>query len=620
MQFAPGQRVFDRYVVEAFLGDGPTGEVYRARHERLGHRVALKMLSEPFDDRLGARFGRAARLLARIRHPSVVGVVDYGLISDRIPCLVTEFAPGYSLRQILSRRGALPWEEAVKLVLGVLNGVSAIHAHSVLHRNLKPGNVIVTPGHPEQIRIVDLLFATATDAEGDTAITAEGESVGAPAYASPEQIMGRPLDARSDVYSVGLILYELVTGSSPRDARNMKAALESLDFTLEAPIAPTPLPPLPGPLTDALDAALAPDPQERPDSARLFARQLRTIRRALAPDASPEVVPGPPVAQTGVAAPPAGADQTTPAASAPAPAAAPVSATASPGSPPGLRAVTSPGVDMTAIRERLRAGRSGTGTDPNLALPISVGPSGVANAPLSRPLSQPGVLLRPTTRPGTQGRTTSPGRADESPWAEVRASAPGSAMSRPFVAGAGGARPVSRPVQPERMPARPMPSGPSSEEPSPQPSVPPPVLTRMRTQPGLRMQTNPGTALHATHPSVAAEGQIRVRGVMAARLPASELGNPEVRRWLRALIAELGVSFQLGAQFWVGVMRAPSDEEMRQLAASVLDTIRSRFDGVGGRVEWTPVDEHFDLTTASARGIAPPPLEILELLELVSDE
>ena len=134
------------------------------------------------------------------------------------------------------------------------------------------------------------------------------------------------------------------------------------------------------------------------------------------------------------------------------------------------------------------------------------------------------------------------------------------------------------------------------------------------------MQTNPGTALHATHPSVAAEGQIRVRGVMAARLPASELGNPEVRRWLRALIAELGVSFQLGAQFWVGVMRAPSDEEMRQLAASVLDTIRSRFDGVGGRVEWTPVDEPFDLTTASARGIAPPPLEILELLELVSDE
>ncbi len=289
----PGETVLGRYEVEGLIGEGGMGRVYRARHARLGHRVALKVLHQ-VRPQTAARFEREAELMARVRHPNVVALLDYGLLGDGRPCIAMEHVDGQLLDERLAATGAVPWAEALDILVGILDGLDAIHAQAVLHRDLKPGNVLLVPSATGQPRpkLLDFGIAKAIDDEGP-GLTRVGSFVGTPAYASPEQLFGGPLDARSDLYSATLLFHELVAGALPFDTDTLAALLERTQRHPSAPLPPPGLPPLPSGLAQAVHAALSPQPDARPGSARSYARALREVRRGLVRMARPEAISPP---------------------------------------------------------------------------------------------------------------------------------------------------------------------------------------------------------------------------------------------------------------------------------------------------------------------------------------
>lgn len=212
----PGAVVLERYVVQALLGVGGMGEVYRATHHSLGIPVAVKVLNGRGTSSPGARFEREAKLMAQVRHPNVVGILDYGFVArpgdSKLACMVLEFVQGHTLGDLMVSEG-LAWRRCVDLFRQLLYGLDAIHRLGILHRDLKPLNILVADGPPEVLKIID--FGIAKPLEGGSKITQTGMMVGTPAYMAPEQMTGGDTGARSDLYSAGLILYELLTGELP---------------------------------------------------------------------------------------------------------------------------------------------------------------------------------------------------------------------------------------------------------------------------------------------------------------------------------------------------------------------------------------------------------------------
>ena len=277
-------RVLDgKYEIVAPLGSGGMGAVYRARRVHIGDEVAIKVLHSRLtgDEKLVERFRREARAAAQLHHPNVVTIHDYG--EARGPggfaYIVMELVRGESLRDLLKREGRLEPRRAVSLMRDVCAGVGAAHRRGIVHRDIKPDNIIVTPAdedHPaESVKVVDFGIAKLRDlaAEGST-LTEAGMMVGTLFYMSPEQCKGEPLDSRADVYSLGAMLYEMLSGTPPFTASN----ITSLIFKHVA----EPPPPLPEdlPVTPALRAAvlraLSKDPDARPRDASEFAREIQT--------------------------------------------------------------------------------------------------------------------------------------------------------------------------------------------------------------------------------------------------------------------------------------------------------------------------------------------------------
>ena len=197
------------YQVVRQLGRGAMGVVFEVRHPEVARPLALKFLPDLFADEQGkARFARETELLARVRHRNVLPVHDAG-DSPEGPWLVTELIPGQDLKQVVEGRGPLPGREAARVVAELAEGVAALHAQGILHRDLKPGNVLLRPeGTPI---IIDFGLARAGDVER---LTRTGDFLGTPAYMAPEQASGKP-EPRSDVYALGAILYHLLTGRAP---------------------------------------------------------------------------------------------------------------------------------------------------------------------------------------------------------------------------------------------------------------------------------------------------------------------------------------------------------------------------------------------------------------------
>jgi eukaryotic-like serine/threonine-protein kinase len=212
-----GRSFGGRYRIEAQLGDGGVGRVYRARHLGLDRPVALKVLRKQHNERWVSRqrFEREARALGQLSHPHIVAVMDSGIDVD-VPFLVMELLEGQDLASLL-RGGALAPGLACRYALELLEGLAFVHQHGLVHRDIKPGNVFIERPEPgvERVKLLDFGLARLVVPSKDVAVSRYGEMLGTPAYMAPEQITAESVDARTDVYAVGLLLFEMIAGRRP---------------------------------------------------------------------------------------------------------------------------------------------------------------------------------------------------------------------------------------------------------------------------------------------------------------------------------------------------------------------------------------------------------------------
>ena len=274
-----GTLLADTYRIEKPLGRGGMGELYVAKHERLGSRVAVKILHAAFTDHelALARFYREAEAMARIRSPYVASVLDASQTPDGRPCLIVELLDGEDLQARL-RGGRISVDEALRIAVQVGAGLHAAHSVGVVHRDLKPSNILLddTQG---VAKIVDFGVA---HLEGDAQLTQTGTVVGTPAYMAPEQIRGSStVDGRADVYGVGAVLYRALTGQAPYQGTVPTSVLS--DVLEHAPEPPGAIAPdIPTDVEALILRAMSRDPDTRFESAdelRRAAERLR-LRRA----------------------------------------------------------------------------------------------------------------------------------------------------------------------------------------------------------------------------------------------------------------------------------------------------------------------------------------------------
>jgi len=264
-----GRTVADgRYEVLARLGTGGMGTVYRVRQHPLERMAVLKLIHREMasDATAVGRFEREMRVTAAIEHPHTVRVYDFGQIEGQ-PFLAMEYLAGRSLRQELDRSGALPAERVASIGVQVAKALGAAHRVGVVHRDLKPDNVMLVDGYGERdfVKVLDFGIARSLDQGGAGFRTKAGAIIGTPAYMSPEQASNVPLDARSDLYSLGVVLYEMLAGTPPFVGESITALLFA-----HASVAPPPLPSRisrPPALEAAILRLLSKDPAMRPASA-----------------------------------------------------------------------------------------------------------------------------------------------------------------------------------------------------------------------------------------------------------------------------------------------------------------------------------------------------------------
>ncbi len=214
-----GRVINDRFKILELIARGGMGRVYRARQEPLGREVALKVLDPRYkgdeDPEFQARFFLEASTAAKLSHPNTVTVFDYGKTSDDIYFIVMELVEGRTLSSMLKSMGALPPQRAIHIALQMARSVREAHGLGVIHRDLKPANVLITTHADEEDFVKVLDFGLVKDLEDNQELTQQGLFMGSPKYMSPEQIQGGRVDARTDVYSLGVIIYYMLTGKVP---------------------------------------------------------------------------------------------------------------------------------------------------------------------------------------------------------------------------------------------------------------------------------------------------------------------------------------------------------------------------------------------------------------------
>ncbi|HSE16583.1 MAG TPA: protein kinase [Pyrinomonadaceae bacterium] len=211
-----GRIIEGKYHIKAKLGAGGMGTVYRATRLLIGDEVAIKILHPGLTDPIAAdRFQREAQAAARLKHSSVVVIHDFGATEQGLQYLVMELVEGESLRQLIRQQGVIPATTAVEIVRQVCEALDDAHQHKVIHRDIKPDNIIVrATATGLRVKVLDFGIAKLRD-EVSGNLTQTGSVVGTPHYMSPEQCLGEELDARSDIYSLGIVLYEMLTGRVP---------------------------------------------------------------------------------------------------------------------------------------------------------------------------------------------------------------------------------------------------------------------------------------------------------------------------------------------------------------------------------------------------------------------
>ncbi len=269
-----GAIVDGKYRVDALIGQGGMGAVFRAWDVRLERDVAIKvvrgdLLSDP-DSR--ERFRRESQIVARLQHPSVVTVFDYGALADGAAFLVMEFVPGEDLRQLLKRERRLSPGRAAALLAGIAGGVESAHKAGILHRDLKPENVLL-PDSGTGPKVVDFGVAKLTSGTGGGTITNAGTIVGTPTYMAPEQLRGEGIDGRADVFSLGVMTFEMLTGTLPYTG----ASLFDIGMKQAAGSGAVDTADMPEAVAALVRRAIAFEKTSRPDSPLMFAGELLRV-------------------------------------------------------------------------------------------------------------------------------------------------------------------------------------------------------------------------------------------------------------------------------------------------------------------------------------------------------
>jgi TolB-like protein/predicted Ser/Thr protein kinase len=264
----PGELFAGRYVVEALLGRGGMGAVYRVRDGKLDEVVALKLLTLETKS-AQERFVSEVKLARRVTHPNVARTHDFGE-DGLVRFLTMEYVPGTTLERIIEQRAPMATRPLVELATQITAGLAAAHAAGVVHRDLKPANVLV--GDDGRVIITDFGIARATSQESGTRT---GTMLGTPHYMAPEQVLGRPTDARSDLYAMGVILYEMACGVLPFESDSVLGA--ALARVQACPVDPRRHHAVEDPLASLILRCLAREPEGRPASAGELELALRAL-------------------------------------------------------------------------------------------------------------------------------------------------------------------------------------------------------------------------------------------------------------------------------------------------------------------------------------------------------
>lgn len=286
-----GRLIGGRYRVIAPLGEGGMATLWRAMDEQLDREVALKLLRPQFSNDAGfaARFKQEARSAGSLSHPNIVSVYDYGTDNDTGgQFIVMQLVDGDDLAALLRERGHLETDDAVRIALGVAAALEAAHRRGIVHRDVKPGNILID----HDVKVTDFGIARAVS---EASMTVTGTTLGSVHYFSPEQARGDEVTGQSDVYALGIVLYEMLTGRRPFEGDS--AAGVALKRLTEDPLPPTAHGAVPPGLSAIVMRALERDPADRFPDAGAFAEALRVWQRepdavgAVAPVVVPAVIP-----------------------------------------------------------------------------------------------------------------------------------------------------------------------------------------------------------------------------------------------------------------------------------------------------------------------------------------
>jgi serine/threonine-protein kinase len=258
------------YRIDGLLGRGGMSVVFRAENPRLGNLVALKLLAPELahDDMFRERFVRESRVAASINHPNIVPIYDFG-DHDGLLYIVMRYVQGADLKRMIQRRGRLTPQQTVAVIAQAGRALDAAHARGLIHRDVKPANFLIEPSSAEDsdehVYLAD--FGLTKHSQSKSGLTATGVFVGTIDYVAPEQISGGDVDARTDIYSMGCVIYECLTGHIPFEKDAEMAVLYA--HVHEDPPGPSELQPeLPAAINDVMRKALAKSPDDRYQSCR----------------------------------------------------------------------------------------------------------------------------------------------------------------------------------------------------------------------------------------------------------------------------------------------------------------------------------------------------------------
>src|SRR5512136_338875 len=276
MSTLTGQSI-GRYHILEQLGEGGMATVYKAYDTRLETDVAVKVIRTENLPQSGLetalrRFEREAKALAKLTHPNIVPIIDYGEYENS-PYLVMKFLPGGTLKQILKGQ-PVPWQSAASLLIPVARALDYAHRQGMIHRDVKPSNILITAdGAP---MLTDFGIAKIIDQDITMDLTGTSATVGTPEYMAPEQVVSKTVDRRADIYALGIVFYEMLTGRRPFEADTPMAVL----FKHASEALPRPrqfVPGLPEPVEKVLFKALAKKPEDRYQSMEEFAAALDSL-------------------------------------------------------------------------------------------------------------------------------------------------------------------------------------------------------------------------------------------------------------------------------------------------------------------------------------------------------